>query len=106
MFLLRVLVSQCQITSHIRINSPHEILKDITYIVNIQVLFICVVINTIIIIHLSVNNNKHKDNNKMRYILVMEFSGYNIYYDNKLCAFIRVDGDYYGTLLSSFGCSI
>ena len=36
----------------------------------------------------------------------MQLSGYNIYYDNKLHAFIRVDCDYYGTLLSSFGCSI
>ena len=42
----------------------------------------------------------------MRYILVIEFNGYNIYYDNKLGAFIRVDSDYYGTLLSSYGCSI
>ena len=42
----------------------------------------------------------------MRYILVMELSGYNIYYDNKLHAFIRVDCDYYGTLLSAYGCSI
>jgi len=42
----------------------------------------------------------------MRYILVMEFSGYSIYYDNKLRAFIRVNSDYYGALLGSFGCSI
>ena len=42
----------------------------------------------------------------MRYVLVMQLSGYNIYYDNKIRGFIRVDSDYYGTLLSSFGCSI
>ena len=106
MLLLRVIYPQCQRTSHIRINSPCEISKDITYIGNIQELFIYVVLHTIIIIYLSVNNNKHKDNNKMRYILVMQLSGYNIYYDNKLHGFIRVDCDYYGTLLSSFGCSI
>ena len=56
-------------------------MKGITYISYIQVLFILVVLHDIIIIHLGVNNNKHKDNNKMRYILVMEFSGYNIYYE-------------------------
>ena len=42
----------------------------------------------------------------MRYVLVMQLSGYSIYYDNVLNAFVRVNGDYYGALLSSFGCSI
>ena len=42
----------------------------------------------------------------MRYVLVMQLSGYSIYYDNVLRAFVRVNSDYYGTLLSAYGCSI